>query len=150
MMLPEPDRTFLMVAWHTTRSRLALAEGDVVEAEAIARRVVDDLQTKGVVVLEAEALLALARAHMAEDRPEEAMGDLAQAIGHADRLGERRVLWEALASSAELAVRSGGDPAEPRRRAREVVEEIAAGITDEDLRTRFLSREDVRALGREP
>ena len=29
MMLPESDRTFLMVAWRTIRSRLALAEGDV-------------------------------------------------------------------------------------------------------------------------
>ncbi len=37
MMLPEPDRTFLMGASRTIRSRLALAEGDVDGAEAIAR-----------------------------------------------------------------------------------------------------------------
>jgi tetratricopeptide (TPR) repeat protein len=146
MMLPEPDRTFLMVAWHTTRSRLALAEGDVHEAEAIARGVLEDLRTKGVMVLEAEALVALARANMAAGRDEEALAELAEAIERAERLGERRVLWEALATSAELETRSGGDPAEPRRRAREIVDEIASGLTDADLRERFLSRDDVRAL----
>jgi tetratricopeptide (TPR) repeat protein len=146
MMLPEPDRTFLMVAWHTTRSRLALAEGDVHEAEAIARGLLEDLRSKGVKVLEAEALIALARAQMAMGRDEEANAGLAEAIERAERLGERRVLWEALAISAELAARTGGDPAEPRRRAREIVDEIAAGLADRDLRRRFLSREDVAGL----
>ena len=43
-MLPEPDRTFLMGASRTIRSRLALAEGDVEGAEAIARGLVEDLR----------------------------------------------------------------------------------------------------------
>jgi tetratricopeptide (TPR) repeat protein len=147
MMLPEPDRSFLMVAWHTTRSRLALAEGDVDGAEAIAQEILDDLRTKGVVVLEAEALLALARAHIAAGRNDGANTELAEAIERAERLGERRVLWEALAASADLETRAGGDPVEPRRKAREIVDEIASGLNEADLRERFLSRDDVRALG---
>ena len=61
MMLPEPDPTSPMVAARTIRSRLALVDGDVDGAEAIARGLVDELRTDGVVVLEAEAHLALAR-----------------------------------------------------------------------------------------
>jgi tetratricopeptide (TPR) repeat protein len=148
MMLPEPDRTFLMVAARTTRSRLALDDGDVDEAEAIARGVLEDLRTKGVVVLEAVALVALARAHLAADRLEEAGGELAEAIEHAERLGERKVLWEALALSADLNAprRAEEESAELRARALTIVEEIAAGLADADLRRRFLSRDDVHAL----
>ncbi len=148
MMLPEPDRTFLMVAWRTTRSRLVLAEGDVDAAEAIAQGLLEDVRANGVVVLEAEALLALARAHVAADRSEEAKDELAEAIEHAERLGERRLLWEALALFATVRDRQGSTSAaaDLRCRAREIVEEIAAGVADADLRRRFLSREDVRAL----
>jgi tetratricopeptide (TPR) repeat protein len=144
MMLPEPDRTFLMVASRTIRSRLALADGDVDGAEAIARGLVDDLRSKGVVVLEAEALLALARAHVGADRLEDARDDVAEAIEKAEGLGERRVLWEALALSADVQDRLGEEreASDIRRRARALVEEIAAGLSDADLRQRFLSRAD--------
>jgi class 3 adenylate cyclase/tetratricopeptide (TPR) repeat protein len=147
-MLPEPDRTFLMGASRTIRSRLALAEGDVDGAEAIARGLVADLRTKGVVVLNAEALLALARAHVAAGRFEEARDEVAQAIEQAERLGERRVLWEALAVSANEHARIGAEPtaSDLRRRARAIVDEISAGLSDADLRRRFLSREDIHAL----
>jgi tetratricopeptide (TPR) repeat protein len=148
MMFPEPDRTFLMVAWHTTRSRLALAEGDVHEAEAIARGVLEDLRSKGVMVLEAEALVALGRALLAADRLDEAGNELAAAIEHAGRLGEQPVLWEALALSATVRDQQGsaGEAADLRRRARAIVDEIVAGLPEPDLRRRFLARDDVRAL----
>lgn len=148
MMLPEPDRTFLMVASRVIRSRLALVDGEVDGAEAVARGLVDDLRAKGVVVLEAEALLALARAHVAADRLEEARGEAAEAIEKAERLGERRVLWEALAVCAHMQDRIGAAPAasDLRRRARAIVDEIASGLADEDLRRRFLARDDVVVL----
>jgi hypothetical protein len=100
------------------------------------------------VVLEAGALLVLARAHVAADRFEEAGGELVEAIELARRLGERKVLWEALALSADLNARMGAEQvaADLRRRARAIVEEIAAGLADADLRRRFLSRDDVHAL----
>jgi tetratricopeptide (TPR) repeat protein len=148
MMLPEPDRTFLMVTSRTIRSTLALADGDVVGAEAIARGLIEDLRAKGVVVLEAEALLALARAQVAAGRLEEARDVAAEAIERAERLGERRVLWEALALSADVHARIGdaSTAGDLRRRARALVEEIAAGLSDADLRRRFLSRDDVVVL----
>ena len=148
MMLPEPDRTFLMVTSRTIRSRLALTDDDVVGAEAIARGLVEDLRAKGVMVLEAEALLALSRAHVAADRLPEARDDVAESIAKAERLGERRVLWEALAVSADVHARIGDatTAGDLRRRARALVEEIASGLSDADLRRRFLSRDDVIAL----
>jgi hypothetical protein len=103
----------------------------------------------GVQILVAGALVVLAKALVAADRFEEAGDGLAEAIERAERLGERRVLWEALALSADLHARRGADPeaADLRRRARAIVDDIAAGLPDPDLRRRFLSRDDVHALG---
>ncbi len=102
MMLPEPDRTFLMVAALTTRTRLALADGDVDGAEATARGVLEDLRANGVTVLEAQALVALATAHLAADRFEDAGSELVgghrtrrtprgtpRAVGGAGSFGDR-------------------------------------------------------------
>ncbi len=148
MMLPEPDRTFLRVASSGARARLALLDGDPGESEAVARTVVQELRTSGVEILVAGALVVLARALLAADRVEEAGDEVAEAIERAERLGERRVLWEGLALSADLAARRGaeGDAAGLRSRARDIVGDIAGGISDEDLRERFLARDDVHAL----
>jgi tetratricopeptide (TPR) repeat protein len=146
--LPEPDRTFLLVASRLARARVALRTGDPEEAEAIAREVIRHLRSNGVQILVAEALVALGRALIASERLEEAERELTDALASADRLGERKTLWEALARSADLAIRRGAeeDAAGLRRRARGIIEEIAAGISDESLRGRFLARDDVRAL----
>jgi tetratricopeptide (TPR) repeat protein len=147
-MLPEPDRTFLLVSSRLARARVALRSGDPREAAAIAGDVARHLRSNGVQILVAEALVALGRALIAAERYEDAERELTDAIGSADRLGERRALWKALALSADLAARRGAeeDAAGLRRRARGIVEEIAAGISDEDLRDRFLTRDDIRAL----
>jgi class 3 adenylate cyclase/tetratricopeptide (TPR) repeat protein len=148
MMLPEPDRTFLLVASRLARSRVALRTGDPQEAEAIAGDVVQHLRSNGVQILVAEALVSQSKALIAAERFEDAERELADAIGSADRLGERKALWEALALSAEVSARRGAekDAAGLRRRARGIVDEIAARISDEDLRGRFLARDDVDAL----
>jgi hypothetical protein len=98
--------------------------------------------------LVAEALLALGDALIEDERLDEAERALADAVESAERLGKRKALWEALALSADLATRRGAEEegAELRRRARVVIAEIAAGISDDDLRGRFLARDDVRAL----
>jgi tetratricopeptide (TPR) repeat protein len=145
-MLPEPDRTLLLVSSERARSRLALEAGDHAEAASIAKALVDRLRSAGVQLFLAEGLLALGQAHHAAGRLDDAERAIADAVESAERTDERKVLWEALALSAELVARTGGDPTEPRRRAREIVDEIAAGLTDEDLRERFLSRADIRAL----
>jgi tetratricopeptide (TPR) repeat protein len=146
--LPEPERTYALAGSALAGSRLALADGDPAEASAVAIALVEGLRSRGVRILLADALVALARARIAEGRDEEAERLLADAIGSADRLGERKSLWEALALSAGVLARRGAerDAAALRRRARGIVEDIAAGISDEDLRGRFLARDDVRAL----
>jgi hypothetical protein len=148
MMLPEPDRTYLRVASSVARARLALLDGDLGEAEVVARTVIEELRTSGVEILVAGASVVLAKALAAADRLEEAGEELSDAIERAGRLGERRVLWEALALSAELHARRGAEPEanDLRRRARSIVDEIAAGLPEPDLRRRFLARDDVRAL----
>jgi class 3 adenylate cyclase/tetratricopeptide (TPR) repeat protein len=148
MMLPEPDRTFLRVASSAARARLALLDGDVEGAEAVARSVIQELRASEVEILVAGALVVLARALLAADRLDEARRELADAIARAEGLGERRVLWEALALSADLHARRGAQPeaAGLRGRARAIVDEIAAGLPEPDLRRRFLARDDVRAL----
>jgi class 3 adenylate cyclase/tetratricopeptide (TPR) repeat protein len=148
MMLPEPDRTFLRVASSAARARLALLDGDVEEAEAVARSVIEELRTNEVEILVAGALVVLARALLAADRLDEADHELVHGIARAEELGERRVLWEALALSADLHTRRGAlrEAADLRSRARAIVDEIEAGLPEPDLRRRFLARDDVRAL----
>jgi tetratricopeptide (TPR) repeat protein len=148
MMLPEPDRTYLRVASSAARARLALLDGDLGEAEAVARTVIEALRASGVEILVAGGSVVLARALLAADRLEEARDELADAIERAERLGERRVLWEALASSADVHARRGAEQEarDLRRRARAIVDEIAAGLPEPDLRRRFLARDDVLAL----
>jgi class 3 adenylate cyclase/tetratricopeptide (TPR) repeat protein len=147
-MLPEPDRTFLRVASGAARARLALLDGAVEEAEAVARSVIEVLRRSGVEILVAGALVVLARALLAADRLDEAGHELADATARAEGLGERRVLWEALALSADLHARRGDrrEAADLRRRGRAIVDGIAAGLPEADLRRRFLARDDVRAL----
>jgi tetratricopeptide (TPR) repeat protein len=148
MMLPEPDRTFLLVASRLARARVALRTGDPQEAAAITGDVARHLRSNGVQMGVAEALVALGGALIAAERFEDAQRELTDAIESAELLGERKTLWQALALSADLAARRGAedDAGGLRRRARAIVDEIAAGIPDEDLRRRFLSRDDVHSL----
>jgi class 3 adenylate cyclase/tetratricopeptide (TPR) repeat protein len=145
--LPEPDRTFILVSSERARSRLALDAGDPAKAEAIARELVDRLRSAGVRLMVAEGLVALARALTAGGRVDDAEQVLAEAIESAERTGERRVLWEALALSSSLHAEGGDHEAalDLRRRATPIVREIAAGL-DRDLRARFLWLDDVRAI----
>jgi hypothetical protein len=95
----------------------------------------------------AEGLVALARALTAAGRVDDAERALAEAAESAERTGERGVLWEALALSSSLHAARGDHEAalDLRRRSATIVEGIAAGL-DEDLRARFLSQDDVRAI----
>jgi class 3 adenylate cyclase/tetratricopeptide (TPR) repeat protein len=143
----EPDRTIVTAAGSLVRSRLALASGDVAEAERRATWLLDYLHARGVEVFVAEALLQLARAQLAAGAREAAGRTLREARERAERLGERRALWEILAMMAGLRDSDGETDAasELRRSALAIVEEIAAGVGPE-LRSSFLSRADVVAL----
>jgi hypothetical protein len=91
--------------------------------------------------------VALGRAFTAAGRVDDAERALAEAIESAEGLGERKVLWEALALTSSLLDDRGDHEGalELRRRAASIVEEIAAGL-DPDLGRRFRSRPDVRSI----
>jgi tetratricopeptide (TPR) repeat protein len=148
-MLPEPDRTLALTYAGLAQARVALAGGDAAEAATAALDVLRLLTDNGAEALVADALVVLARARLAQELPDEAERVLREAVERAERLGERLPHWEALALAAGLLDRAGAEreAAESRRRAREIVDRIAAGIDDEDLRRSFLAREDVIALG---
>jgi hypothetical protein len=78
---------------------------------------------------------------------EAARRTLGEARERAERLGERRALWEILAMTADFKDDDGAsdDASDLRRSALAIVEEIAAGVGPE-LRSSFLSRADVVAL----
>jgi tetratricopeptide (TPR) repeat protein len=109
---PEPGRTFALIAIELARSRVALADGDAAAAAAHAAGVIEDLRSRGIRVMVAEARVLLARALMLQGRLEEAERELAEAAEEAERLHERPVLAEARALRAELRARErapGGD-----------------------------------------
>jgi tetratricopeptide (TPR) repeat protein len=145
--MPEPERTFALTWAGVAGTKVALSAGDADGAATVAEGLLDMLRGKVAETLVADGLVMLARARIAQERWEEAERALADAIEHAERLGERLALWEALALRSEALDRRGqtGEAAEARRRAREVVLEVAADIPDE-LRERFLARADVAAL----
>jgi tetratricopeptide (TPR) repeat protein len=148
-LLPEPERTFALTFAGLARARVALAAGEAEAASSEAEDVLRLLLANRVEILVAEALVVLARARLALGQPKDAEHVLADAAGRAERLGESLPLWEALALTAEALHRRGAEPeaAEARRRAQEVVDRVASGIDDGDLRRSFLAREDVIALG---
>jgi len=146
---PEPDRTFAFVGSRSARSRLALASGDAEAAAAAADEVITRLRSNAVRILVAQSLVTLARARFAQGRFDEAERELLRALDAAQQLGERTASWEALAVLAEVRGREGraDEAADLRRRAREIVDEIAVGIADVELRSAFLARDDVVSLG---
>ncbi|MGH2635257.1 MAG: adenylate/guanylate cyclase domain-containing protein [Actinomycetota bacterium] len=150
-MLPEPDRTFALTYAGLARARVALAAGETQEAASAAEEVLRLLTANGAEILVAAALVVLARVRLAAGLVEETERLLKEAAERATRLGESLPRWEALALTADVLHRRGAEreAAEARRHARAIVDRVAAGIDDEDLRRSFLAREDVRALGDE-
>jgi class 3 adenylate cyclase/tetratricopeptide (TPR) repeat protein len=148
-MFPEPERTILLASSSMARSRLALADGDPEGAAEIARTLLRDLEGIGVQHPVTAAHVTLATALIASGRSDPAEEELDLAIERAERLGERTVLWQALALAAGLRARRGAhaEAEDLRRRSLAIVDAIAAGL-DDDLRSSFLARADVVALRR--
>ena len=148
-LLPEPERTFVLAFAGLAGARLALASRDAGEAARAAEDVVRFLAANRAEVHVADALVILARARLALDLREEAEHILEDAVGRSGRLDEPLPLWEALALKAEMLHRRGAEreAVDSRGRAREIVDRVATGIDDEELRRGFLAREDVIALG---
>ena len=150
MMLPEPDRTFLMAASADDAVRLALADGDAEEAETVARQVIGELDRAGC-RSSSPSRSSPSRRPRGGGSAREAGAELLDAIELAERFGERRVLWEALSlsgrSSRPAAGRRATPPTSVVGRARSSRRSPPVFPT-RDLRARFLAREEVRALRR--
>jgi ATP/maltotriose-dependent transcriptional regulator MalT len=149
-LLPEPDRTFALSFAGLVRAKLALARGRAEDAAVDVGDLLAHLRANHVEILVAEALVVHARALLAAGLDHQAERALADAAERAARLGEQLPHWEALSMTADLIERRGADDeaAQVRGRARAIVDRVASGIDDDDLRRSFLAREDVRSLGR--
>ncbi|HET7236043.1 MAG TPA: adenylate/guanylate cyclase domain-containing protein [Actinomycetota bacterium] len=146
--LPVSFRTFTLTSAGLVRSRAAMATEAYEDAAAAVDGVLQHLRGNGIEILVADALVTLARIRLAQGRVDEAEHALAQAEERAARLGELLALWQALALRAVI-IEARGDKvgaAETRDRARAIVERVASGIDDENLRGSFLGLPEVRGL----
>jgi class 3 adenylate cyclase len=140
-VMPEPDQSFAVARVGLARSRLALVRNDPAAAAAAASDVLEHLRAHATETFAAKPMVALARARIAQGREAEAASVLDDAIATAGSLGARMSLWEALALRARLLDERDADEAgRLRRRAKTLVEEIATGVDDDDLRARFRAR----------
>lgn len=87
-------------------------------------------------------LYGRALAALLGEDPVRAVDDARGAVAQAERLGKRRVLWRALAVLADAlhAVGETDEAAERRAGAARIVDDIASGIADQDVRRTFLAR----------
>jgi tetratricopeptide (TPR) repeat protein len=146
--LPEPLRSSESFHVALVRGRIAVARGDHAQAVEIAETVLERLRSWEIRPFVAEALLLKGRALAASGNADEAERALAEAWSHAERLEHRLVLWEILAELSQIVAASGdAEGAEEfRSEAQSIVEHIADGLEDVELRTSFLTRPDVRVV----
>jgi tetratricopeptide (TPR) repeat protein len=141
---------FVVSIWVTAglaQIELALARNRPDEALAVAEALRADLQQRrlrfllpDVVLLQAEALLALGRT-------EQAGRTLRTAERTARELNARRVLWVILDRLGEVEQRRGNAAAEEYRdQAWEIVQSLAGSLDEPELRATFLGRPDVARL----
>jgi hypothetical protein len=124
------------------RAELALARGNRSEAMIAAKHVVDQSRARSRLKYEALGLATRARAGRLGSR--QAVNEARTAIGVARRLADPAVLLECLAVLLEL---EGND--EVLAEARQAVQRILEGLSQESLRRRFLANvaSKVRAYG---
>lgn len=129
------------------RAEVALAKGDTVSTEAIIAKLITRIKDTGGRYLVAEALYVRAKAALAAGRTDDARLALTEACTGAEEIGSNFVLWRTLAAMARIEEQSGNNDRsnELRKRAREIVENIAAH-TPTDLRKLFVSTPEVGDL----
>jgi class 3 adenylate cyclase/tetratricopeptide (TPR) repeat protein len=130
--LPEPDRTFALTRAALAKAHRSLAAGESERAGEAAEEALATLRANDVRILVADTLVVRARVRLAQGRSDDAERDLADAAEIAERLGERLVLADALRLRADRRDDDGA-----RATATRLVEEVAAGIADADLREAF-------------
>jgi class 3 adenylate cyclase/tetratricopeptide (TPR) repeat protein len=145
-LLPDPVRSEASIHVELVRGRIALGRGEPIRAVEIADSILDQLRRLEVRHLAADTLLLKGRSLAFAGRADEAKRVFGEARSEAERREHRRVLWEVLRELGEiLDVQGNGEAArELRAKARRLVERIAQSVDDEELRSSFLARPDVK------
>jgi class 3 adenylate cyclase/tetratricopeptide (TPR) repeat protein len=147
-LLPEPLQSAASIHVALIRARIASTRGDDAGAVEIADTILDRLRQLGVREFVADALLVKGRSLASAGETDEAERVLEEARSEAERLEHRRTLWEVLSElSAIVDGRGDAEAASTlRSEARSLVEQIAASVDEEELRSSFLERSDVIAV----
>jgi len=125
--------------------RLHLARGHPDEARRAAQTLAQMAADSGIRHWSVPALLLDADALVVMNRQDEALAQYAAAAQESERVGRLPALWRALAGLAQAQnVRGVPQAAETARRACEIVDRLAASLTDERLRAVFMQSERVQ------
>lgn len=148
-MTEAPTWSFVFFPIQLVQARVELGLGRAEEAVKIARSLNGELEAAGVFLFRAEALHLLGQAYVALGQADKALGALLRALEVADRLENRRMLWEIHLDLAQLYPETSPEHADHLRAARETVEYLAAHVGRERLKESFLNLPRIRlALGR--
>jgi class 3 adenylate cyclase/tetratricopeptide (TPR) repeat protein len=147
-LLPEPLRSAASIQVALVRGRIAGARGEHLRAVEIADAILDRLRRLEVRQLAVDALLLKARSLASAGKADEAKRVLGEARSEAESREYRLVLWEILRELSEIVDVHGNAEAarELRGEARRLVERIAESVDEEQLRSSFLERPDVRLV----
>ncbi len=147
-LLPEPLRSAASIHVALVRGRIALARGEHIGAAEIADTILDRLRRREIRLFGADALLLKGRSLASAGKAAEAERVLGEARSEAERREYRRVLWEVLRQLCEILDVQGNVEAarELRTEARRLVEGIAESVDDDQLRSSFLGRSDVKVV----
>jgi tetratricopeptide (TPR) repeat protein len=147
-LLPEPLRSAASIHVALVRGRIALARGEHIGAAEIADTILDRLRRREIRLFGADALLLKGRSLASAGKAAEAERVLGEARSEAERREYRRVLWEVLRQLCEILDVQGNVEAarELRTEARRLVEGIAESVDEEELRSSFLNRPDVKVV----
>jgi tetratricopeptide (TPR) repeat protein len=138
-----PPRSNFLHGAHATiaAARAALIGGSPERAAALAGPVLRAAGSLGWVEPQAEAGVVLSTCRLQSGDPAAAETLAASSIGIADRVGLRRVTWEALAVRAQtLAALGRSEEADAARSASLEAADSVAGALDEPARSGFLGR----------
>jgi class 3 adenylate cyclase/tetratricopeptide (TPR) repeat protein len=147
-LLPEPLRSAASIQVALVRGRIAGARGEHLRAVEIADAILDRLRRLEVRQLAADALVLKGRSLAWAGKADEAKRVLGEARSEAESREYRLVLWEILRELSEIVDVQGNVEAarELRAEARRLVERIAESVDEEQLRSSFLDRPDVRLV----
>jgi tetratricopeptide (TPR) repeat protein len=146
--LPEPLRSAGSIRVALIRGRVALGRGEPVRAVEIADAILDRLRRREIRHSATDALVLKARSLAAAGRADEANRVLGEARLEAERREHGRVLWEVLRELSEMADIQGNaeEARELRAEARRLVERIAESVEENELRSSFLNRPDLKLV----